>query len=342
MAPKGGGALTIQTYAVKADQVAELGSDILPIADYSALSVTDTGMRHRAERPRQDLRAVLHDQGGRQGHRPRPFDRLRHRQAVGRLHLRRFQGRARARTSSSTCRSTARRPRAAQRAGRRKAKKDELWGSGTVLLVEDEPMVRSVRRARAHPARLHGDHRRQWRGRARGARPGRADRSADQRRGDARHGRADHGPRGAQEPARAQDPVHVRLCRGAAAQFDRHRERQLPAQAFLGPELAEAADGPSAPNKSFAVSMRAFMPISVMSPTRSILIVEDEPLIAMMLEDFLEFARPLGRGTLRHRRMRARPGREGRVRPRHPRREPQGRERLAGRRPSCASATFRS
>jgi two-component system cell cycle sensor histidine kinase/response regulator CckA len=28
---------------VKADQVAELGSDILPIADYSALSVTDTG-----------------------------------------------------------------------------------------------------------------------------------------------------------------------------------------------------------------------------------------------------------------------------------------------------------
>src|SRR3954453_9026899 len=43
MAAKGGGALTIQTYAVKADQVAELGSDILPIADYSALSVTDTG-----------------------------------------------------------------------------------------------------------------------------------------------------------------------------------------------------------------------------------------------------------------------------------------------------------
>src|SRR6185312_12386359 len=43
MAEKGGGALTIQTYSVKADQVAELGSDILPIADYSALSVADTG-----------------------------------------------------------------------------------------------------------------------------------------------------------------------------------------------------------------------------------------------------------------------------------------------------------
>ena len=35
--------MTIQTYSVKSDQVAELGSDILPVADYSALSVTDTG-----------------------------------------------------------------------------------------------------------------------------------------------------------------------------------------------------------------------------------------------------------------------------------------------------------
>src|SRR3954468_24998100 len=43
MAEKGGGTLTIQTYSVKSDQVAELGSDILPVADYSALSVTDTG-----------------------------------------------------------------------------------------------------------------------------------------------------------------------------------------------------------------------------------------------------------------------------------------------------------
>ena len=34
MAGKGGGTLTIQTYSVKAAQVAELGSDILPTADY--------------------------------------------------------------------------------------------------------------------------------------------------------------------------------------------------------------------------------------------------------------------------------------------------------------------
>ena len=69
MAAKGGGTLTIQTYSVKSDQVAELGSDILPIADYSALSVTDTGCGHSAERPGQDFRAVLHHQGGRQGDR---------------------------------------------------------------------------------------------------------------------------------------------------------------------------------------------------------------------------------------------------------------------------------
>ena len=43
MASKGGGTLTIQTYPVRADQVADLGSDILPIADYAALSIADTG-----------------------------------------------------------------------------------------------------------------------------------------------------------------------------------------------------------------------------------------------------------------------------------------------------------
>ena len=93
MVSKGGGALTIQTYAVRADQVADLGSEILPIADYSALSIADTGTGIPANDPRQGVRALLHHQGSRQGHRPRPVDRLRHRQAVGRLYLRRFQGR---------------------------------------------------------------------------------------------------------------------------------------------------------------------------------------------------------------------------------------------------------
>ncbi len=38
-----GGTLTIQTYPVARSDVRKLGSDILPIADYSAVSVTDTG-----------------------------------------------------------------------------------------------------------------------------------------------------------------------------------------------------------------------------------------------------------------------------------------------------------
>ena len=38
-----GGTLTIQTYSVSVAEVRKLGSDILPIADYTALSVSDTG-----------------------------------------------------------------------------------------------------------------------------------------------------------------------------------------------------------------------------------------------------------------------------------------------------------
>ncbi|HEX8445191.1 MAG TPA: ATP-binding protein [Sphingomonas sp.] len=39
----GGGTLTLQTYGVTAAQVRDLRSDVLPVGDYTALSVTDTG-----------------------------------------------------------------------------------------------------------------------------------------------------------------------------------------------------------------------------------------------------------------------------------------------------------
>lgn len=42
-AGEGVGTLTIQTYPVTADQVRDLGSEILPVADYTAISVADTG-----------------------------------------------------------------------------------------------------------------------------------------------------------------------------------------------------------------------------------------------------------------------------------------------------------
>ena len=140
---RGGGTLTIQTYAVRADQVAELGSDILPIADYSALSVTDTGCGIAANvlgkifEPffttkevgkgtglgLSTVYGIVKQSGGfifadsKVGHGTRfviylPVHRVE--PEVGK----------------------------ATRGG--KPKEAELWGSGTVLLVEDEPMVRTV------------------------------------------------------------------------------------------------------------------------------------------------------------------------------------------------------
>jgi two-component system cell cycle sensor histidine kinase/response regulator CckA len=143
MAAKGGGTLTIQTYSVKADQVAELGSDILPIADYSALSVTDTGtgippsILGKIFEPffttkevgkgtglgLSTVYGIVKQSGGFIFADSKVGDGTRF---VIYLPVHREEaGAARARKAE-------------------KAKKDELWGSGTVLLVEDEPMVRSV------------------------------------------------------------------------------------------------------------------------------------------------------------------------------------------------------
>ena len=143
MAVKGGGALTIQTYSVKADQVAELGSDILPIADYSALSVTDTGtgiptnVLGKVFEPffttkevgkgtglgLSTVYGIVKQSGGFIFADSKVDEGTRF---VIYLPVHREEaGAARSRKSE-------------------KAKKDELWGSGTVLLVEDEPMVRSV------------------------------------------------------------------------------------------------------------------------------------------------------------------------------------------------------
>jgi two-component system cell cycle sensor histidine kinase/response regulator CckA len=143
MQSKGGGTLTIQTYPVKADQVAELGSDILPVADYSALSVTDTGTGI----PPSVLGKVFE-----------PFFTTKE---VGKgtgLGLSTVYGIVKQSggfifADSNVGEGTRfviylpvhrEEVRATRSRKTEKAKKDELWGSGTVLLVEDEPMVRSV------------------------------------------------------------------------------------------------------------------------------------------------------------------------------------------------------
>jgi len=143
MSATSGGTLTIQTYSVKADQVAELGSDILPIADYSALSVTDTGCGI----PASVLGKIFE-----------PFFTTKE---VGKgtgLGLSTVYGIVKQSggfifADSKVGQGTrfviylpVHREEAGAAPSRRvgKAKQDELWGSGTVLLVEDEPMVRSV------------------------------------------------------------------------------------------------------------------------------------------------------------------------------------------------------
>ncbi|HEX2803881.1 MAG TPA: ATP-binding protein [Sphingomicrobium sp.] len=143
MATKGGGTLTIQTYTVHASQVAELGSDILPIADYSALSVTDTGcgippnVLGKIFEPffttkevgkgtglgLSTVYGIVKQSGGFIFADSKPDEGTRF---VIYLPVHRVEADAGKATRAA------------------KPKQVELWGTGTALLVEDEPMVRAV------------------------------------------------------------------------------------------------------------------------------------------------------------------------------------------------------
>ena len=143
MAGKGGGTVTIQTYSVKANQVAELGSDILPVADYAALSITDSGT------------------GIAPGVLGKVFEPFFTTKEVGKgtgLGLSTVYGIVKqsggfifadSKVGEGTCftiylpahEAEVKAPKARLPA---KPKENELWGSGTILLVEDEHMVRTV------------------------------------------------------------------------------------------------------------------------------------------------------------------------------------------------------
>jgi two-component system cell cycle sensor histidine kinase/response regulator CckA len=143
IASKGSGTLTIQTYSVKSDQVAELGSDILPIADYSALSVADTGSGIAP--------SVL-------GKIFEPFFTTKEvgkgtglglstvygivKQSGGFIFADSKVGEGTRFVIYLPVHREEASPAKARKAA--KPKENELWGSGTVLLVEDEPMVRGV------------------------------------------------------------------------------------------------------------------------------------------------------------------------------------------------------
>ncbi|HYI42773.1 MAG TPA: ATP-binding protein, partial [Sphingomicrobium sp.] len=143
MAASGGGTLTIQTYPVHAHQVAELGSDILPVADYSALSVTDTGCGI----PANVLGKVFE-----------PFFTTKEvgkgtglglstvygivKQSGGFIFADSKVGQGTQFVIYLPVHQVDQDKGKARRTAKPKA--NELWGSGTVLLVEDEPMVRTV------------------------------------------------------------------------------------------------------------------------------------------------------------------------------------------------------
>jgi len=138
-----GGTLTIQTYAVAADEVRALASEILPTADYTALSVSDTGTGI----PPEVLGKVFE-----------PFFTTKE---VGKgtgLGLSTVYGivkqsggfifadsRVGEGTSFVIYLPVHRAESVAEVAAPPPPPKPgELWGSGTILLVEDEDMVRAV------------------------------------------------------------------------------------------------------------------------------------------------------------------------------------------------------
>jgi two-component system cell cycle sensor histidine kinase/response regulator CckA len=143
MAANSGGTLTIQTYAVRADQVAELGSEILPVADYSALSVSDTGcgippnILGKVFDPffttkevgkgtglgLSTVYGIVKQSGGFIFADSKVGEGTQFVIYLPVHHVEQDTGKARRTTTP---------------------KANELWGSGTVLLVEDEPMVRTV------------------------------------------------------------------------------------------------------------------------------------------------------------------------------------------------------
>ncbi|MGZ8346124.1 MAG: response regulator, partial [Allosphingosinicella sp.] len=141
--PDGVGTLTLQTYSVSAEDVRRMGTDILPVGDYTTLRVTDTGTGI----PSHIIGKIFE-----------PFFTTKEvgkgtglglstvygivKQSGGFIFAESRPGKG---TSFSIYLPVHRAPvHEAPVKGKAKAKPGEVWGTGTVLLVEDEAMVRTV------------------------------------------------------------------------------------------------------------------------------------------------------------------------------------------------------
>jgi two-component system cell cycle sensor histidine kinase/response regulator CckA len=142
--PSGGGTLTIQTMTIRASEVRAMGSDILPVADYTAFSVSDTGSGIPAD--------IL----------PKIFEPFFTTKEVGKgtgLGLSTVYGIVKqsggyifadsrpGQGATFTIYLPVHTAEAPTRAAPTVVKPDrpsDTWGTGTILLVEDEDMVRAV------------------------------------------------------------------------------------------------------------------------------------------------------------------------------------------------------
>ncbi|MEG3165604.1 response regulator [Sphingomonas sp. PB2P19] len=141
--PRGGGTLSISTRAISSADVRQLGSDILPVADYTALVVHDTGAGIAPE----ILPKIFE-----------PFFTTKEfgkgtglglstvygivKQSGGYIFADSKPGQGATFTMYLPVHAAPAAPRLA--APKPATKPADLWGTGTILLVEDEDMVRSV------------------------------------------------------------------------------------------------------------------------------------------------------------------------------------------------------
>ncbi len=170
--PNGGGTLTIETLAIPAAEVRRMDDDVLPVGDYTALRISDTGTGIPPEILGKIFEPFFTTKEVGKGTGTRPFDRLRHRQAIGRLYLRRQCG-GRGRGVHHLPAGPRRR-----RDDRRQGARGDQGEARRPVGIGHDPGGGGRghgprrRRARADAAGLYRAHRREWRSSTRTSRDG--------------------------------------------------------------------------------------------------------------------------------------------------------------------------